>query len=321
MVWFRVDDDLAFHRKSLKAGNAAMGLWVRAGAECASQLLDGFVPDEMALLIGTRALANKLVDAGLWHRVDGGFRFHQWEDRQPTKADVEADRRANAARQKVFRSPHLRDAVRKRDGDRCRYCGVLVAWNDRRGAAGGTYDHVIPDGPTDEANLVVCCRGCNASKGRRTPEQAGMHLRPVLLEVRSDLDTTQVGTGSKQGSSRPPTRPDPDPLKQKEPLAAPAAQRDTKTRQPDPLWDSLIAACGYRPEDITASLRGSINGALKQLRDVDATPAQVTLRARNYRSLFPDTTLTAPALAKHWAACAASNGNGTSPSGAWAREL
>lgn len=30
MVWFLVDDNLAFHDKVTKAGNAAMGAWVRA---------------------------------------------------------------------------------------------------------------------------------------------------------------------------------------------------------------------------------------------------------------------------------------------------
>lgn len=32
MSWFKVDDHLAFHRKTLAAGNEAMGLWVRAGS-------------------------------------------------------------------------------------------------------------------------------------------------------------------------------------------------------------------------------------------------------------------------------------------------
>jgi hypothetical protein len=31
--------------------------------------------------------------------------------------------------------------VRLRDGDECRYCGVIVNWNDRKSNRGGTYDH------------------------------------------------------------------------------------------------------------------------------------------------------------------------------------
>jgi len=43
MPWFKVDDTLAFHAKVVAAGNAAMGLWVRAGAHSMQQLTDGFI--------------------------------------------------------------------------------------------------------------------------------------------------------------------------------------------------------------------------------------------------------------------------------------
>lgn len=94
MVWFRVDDTLAFHAKVVAAGNAAMGLWVRAGSWAAQQLTDGFVPAHMATALGTRPQAKALVNAGLWTEVEGGFQFHQWSDegRQPTREKVESDR-------------------------------------------------------------------------------------------------------------------------------------------------------------------------------------------------------------------------------------
>ena len=40
-----------------------------------------------------------------------------------------------------------------------------------------TYDHVIPraqGGRTEWENIVTACYGCNARKGNRTPDQAGM---------------------------------------------------------------------------------------------------------------------------------------------------
>ena len=99
MVWFRVDDKLHAHRKSRKAGVEAMGLWLLAGSWCSDQLADGFVPDYMAAAIdprGYRKHAAQLVKAGLWvpaeHDGDEGWRFHQWEEHQPTAAEVE-DRR------------------------------------------------------------------------------------------------------------------------------------------------------------------------------------------------------------------------------------
>jgi hypothetical protein len=104
MVWFRVDDNLAFHRKTLKAGNAAMGMWVRAGSEIANQLTDGHVPDELAGLLGPSTQADRLVSAGLWIPADGGYDFHEWVGRQPTKAQVERDRKNAKVRKDRWRN-------------------------------------------------------------------------------------------------------------------------------------------------------------------------------------------------------------------------
>ena len=100
MPWFNVDDGLAFHRKVIKAGNAAMGLWVRAGSYCAHQLTDGFVDADMVPSLGTLKQAERLVSAGLWIKVDGGFQFHEWsgDGRNPSRAEVLARRSRNAAR-------------------------------------------------------------------------------------------------------------------------------------------------------------------------------------------------------------------------------
>ena len=95
-MWFKVDDLLAFHGKTVQAGNAAMGLWVRAGSWCGANLTDGHVPDSVVSKLGTRAQANALVTAGLWHRLPDGYLFHDWNDYQPTKADVEERRQKRA---------------------------------------------------------------------------------------------------------------------------------------------------------------------------------------------------------------------------------
>lgn len=64
--------------------------------------------------------------------------------------------------------------VRKRDGDRCRYCG--------RTDGILTFDHVMPKsrgGEDTEENLVLACVRCNLRKANRTPEEAGMPLLPL----------------------------------------------------------------------------------------------------------------------------------------------
>lgn len=103
MPWFKVDDNLSFHHKVVAAGNPAMGLWVRAGSLSAQQLTDGFIPDHMAAALGTKAQAERLVTVGLWSREKGGYRFHEWTERQPSKADVEAERLAHAERMRAYR--------------------------------------------------------------------------------------------------------------------------------------------------------------------------------------------------------------------------
>jgi hypothetical protein len=101
--WFKVDDNLAFHAKTVAAGNAAMGMWVRAGSWSAQQLNDGLIPDHLIPALGNISQARKLVDAGLWERVPGGYRFWQWEQRNPTREQVEDDRAAAAERMRKAR--------------------------------------------------------------------------------------------------------------------------------------------------------------------------------------------------------------------------
>lgn len=104
-MWFKVDDGFWCHPKVLSCPPAALALWVRAGSWSAAQLTDGRVPrSALAMLGGKPATAAALVTAGLW-AVDGadGWRFHGWEDYQPTRATVEAERAATAARVAAWR--------------------------------------------------------------------------------------------------------------------------------------------------------------------------------------------------------------------------
>lgn len=69
--------------------------------------------------------------------------------------------------------PALREAVLRRDQYVCRYCG--------RRSQTLEIDHVIPvskGGKATMNNLVTACRHCNRKKGGRTPEEAGLTLRP-----------------------------------------------------------------------------------------------------------------------------------------------
>lgn len=91
-MWFKVDDSLAFHPKTVAAGNTAIGLWARAGAWSGKYLTDGFIPDDIAISLGTKAAADRLVKVGLWDRITTagrrGYQFHEWDERNPTKQNL-----------------------------------------------------------------------------------------------------------------------------------------------------------------------------------------------------------------------------------------
>lgn len=151
MVWFKVDDGFAFHPKALAAGNAALGLWVRAGSWCGHNLTDGFLPESMlAALNGRQRDAQKLIEVGLWEKVSTpnsghrsatdqpnfdqtlakdqpqivqavdvsdstvwrgrGFQFLDWQQWQPTKEQVKAEREATRVRVAKWREDQ-RNAV------------------------------------------------------------------------------------------------------------------------------------------------------------------------------------------------------------------
>lgn len=116
MAWFKIDDQLSGHPKARRAGLAAMGLWVTAGAYTSGYRLDGFVPAHyVTSWRDGRKLANQLVAAGLWepatHPDEGaGWRFHDYGDYNMTVAAWEADKAAARDRKQRERS-------RRRDGN------------------------------------------------------------------------------------------------------------------------------------------------------------------------------------------------------------
>jgi hypothetical protein len=91
--WFRLDDNVTFHRKTLAAGNEAFGAWCRMGAHASLQLTDGFIDEAAASLIaGRKAVVDRLVTVGFLVRVEGGYRIHDFHDYNPTADEVRSNR-------------------------------------------------------------------------------------------------------------------------------------------------------------------------------------------------------------------------------------
>ena len=109
MAWYKVDDRLPTSRKLMRIPRldrpAAIGIWTLAGAWSMHEMTDGFVPayaiEEWG---GDETHADALVTAGMWERDerdgDSGYQFVNWDEYQPTKADVEARRERDRERKR-----------------------------------------------------------------------------------------------------------------------------------------------------------------------------------------------------------------------------
>jgi hypothetical protein len=114
MPWFMTDDKFHSHKKVVRAtaaGVAPIGLWNLAGSWSSDQLTDGFIPEYIAMRLdphGWEENAAALVKAGLWvvdqFDDEPGWRFHEWDQRNPTRVKVEAKREAARERMERVRS-------------------------------------------------------------------------------------------------------------------------------------------------------------------------------------------------------------------------
>ncbi|HJX78576.1 HNH endonuclease [Glutamicibacter sp.] len=87
---------------------------------------------------------------------------------------LKSEKERNKNREADNRKPERSGPVRKRDGDECRWCGVIVrfsngAGGDQKSARVGTIDHLDPrdlddSDPTPAERLIVACRTCNSSR-------------------------------------------------------------------------------------------------------------------------------------------------------------
>jgi hypothetical protein len=92
MTWFRLEDSFANHPKVLKAGNAAVGLWVRCGTYSSQYLLDGHVPLEIAKGLGRPGEIDTLLETRMWIQNGDGFLIPDFLEYQPSREEVEAER-------------------------------------------------------------------------------------------------------------------------------------------------------------------------------------------------------------------------------------
>lgn len=162
MTWFKVDHHFSSHPAVWKAGDSAMGLWLRLGCWLATfpQRLD-VIPVEIAKHYGTKTQIRRLLEAGLLVQIDddnyrlnpsmaiagSGLPGRGWDiDESVTRRSI---------------PPRLRAQVYDRDGRACVACGA---------ASDLSLDHIYPHslgGEDTLENLRTLCRSCNSTKGAR----------------------------------------------------------------------------------------------------------------------------------------------------------
>lgn len=184
--WFKVDDGFWSHPKVIELSAEAGWLWARAGSYSAHHLTDGVVTGGTLRMLGaTRDAAVELVMAGLWDHdeVAKTWQFHDWDEYQPSREQVEADRRKAAERMREVRA------------------------NRRRTFEGGSPSPTRPD-PTpspkgEGAPSAFCsnhpngtegaCRACGNARRRLDAHNAAEKTKPTLTPTRAAECATHPG--------------------------------------------------------------------------------------------------------------------------------
>ena len=149
MPWFKVDDSFYDHPKVFDASDCALALWARAGSWSARSLTDGFVPTGMParLCDDPDTAVAELLRRGLWERAQGGYRFHDWEDYQPS---AESTRNLRAKRAEAGRLGGMAKAA-KQNGSK----DLASASDDAKQTAAPTRTRPVPKNkPSSSAQLT-----------------------------------------------------------------------------------------------------------------------------------------------------------------------
>lgn len=115
MTWVKLSDTFAEDPRLVKAGESAFVLHVAALCFCNRNLTDGHVSREMVGRLWAvkrpKAVAARLVEVGLWEETEDGYLLVEFLKEQPSRAQVEEDRRKAAGRQARYVSRRRDDGV------------------------------------------------------------------------------------------------------------------------------------------------------------------------------------------------------------------
>lgn len=195
MPWLRSGDNAATYPKLLsvradsksdeRAVNEVAGWLWRCSTQSAGHMTDYTIDVGTAEMLGgprTAELVRLCKKTGLLtEERRGGLKVYVMID-DPEFIHIRLRKEVEHERQQRddTRDPRLKVPILRRDGDNCRWCGVLVQWLGRRSNRRGTLDHLVPDEPGTVATMVVACLGCNSGRKDQVDTWTADHeLRPA----------------------------------------------------------------------------------------------------------------------------------------------
>lgn len=135
MTWVRLDDGFVAHPKVIGLDDRSFRFYISALCYSSQHLTDGSILASQLTFVGDlagisypKAFAKKLVLAGLWDEIEGGYRIHDYLKYNSAKVDVERDRAA------------ARDRMARRRGADVRANGSTEVPANVRGEVRGPQD-------------------------------------------------------------------------------------------------------------------------------------------------------------------------------------
>lgn len=231
MSWLRIGDTAANHPIALavledpaaddRLLNEVFGFVARCALQSTAHLTDYMISRGTAIQVGGHsrvwALLDAAIDAGYLSPaemiVDGvakqAYKLVDDPDfiHMRTRDEIEWERQ----RKTDNSNPALIVPVRMRDGDACRYCGLVVDFRPgmRKGRIAGTYDHREPGKQATIETYVVCCRACNASRGDSPNADAYLPLMPEPSKPYYSANTIEwirTNDWAKRNGVKPPRK-------------------------------------------------------------------------------------------------------------------
>jgi hypothetical protein len=193
MAWFALDDGFDTHPKVRKAGNAAVGLFVRLGVHATRHLTEGHLDGDIVRSYGTEPNVRKLIAVGMLHGAghacprcqqpaDGDFVIHDYLDYNKSRAQIEAAR--EAARKRQNRGRETARSNRNRAG--------IGAESDSNRSGNGSDSEPNRDG--NDPLFWDSAAGQDDMSRRDTHEGATVVPSPPLPS--HNYDVADVGGGS-----------------------------------------------------------------------------------------------------------------------------